>query len=152
MNILILNILLWVMIYIILGLSHGYIAKQLEYMNPKKDANKLVIKYKGKWHLFFGLLRLLLHISFPLFFYLYTNFNLLESIKLGLVGVTIGILFFDSMVNLGRKRKISWKYIGTCEKFLDGDCIWLWLEKKHLPHFVVKFILIIGSILWYIYD
>lgn len=153
MELLIFNLFFWIIFYVVFGLAHGFVAKQLEFMQPKlkpptaKDDAK---KYKGKWHTAFGLSRVVLHLGLPFSFYLLGT-DLKESIALLLLGATIGILLFDSMVNLARGLGISWKFIGTCEGRWDGDCIWLWLEKIGLYHFVIKFLFLIGSILFYIF-
>ena len=153
MELLIFNLLFWIIFYVVFGLAHGYIAKQLGYMQYKTKppiAKEKAKKYKGKWHIAFTLSRVLLHLGLPISFYLLGT-ELKESIALLLLGTSIGILMFDSMINIGRGLGISWRYIGTCEGKWDGDCLWLWLEKKGISHFVIKFLLVIGSIFFYIF-
>lgn len=150
MELLIFNLFFWIIFYVSFGLAHGYIAKQLEFMQAKTkppDSKEKSKKYKGKWHLAFAFSRVVIHLGLPLSFYL-LGVGVAESIALLLIGATIGILLFDSMINIARGLGISWKYIGTCEGSWDGDCLWLKIDKI-IPHLLFKLLLVIGSIIFY---
>lgn len=139
---LIITILYWTLFYVILGIAHGQIAKQLEYMIY--DDRLFAQKWKANWHRTFALLRIFLHLSFP--FALISYLPIPNVVTLFILSVAIGILLFDSMVNIGREKGINWKFLGTCEGSWDGDCFWLWLD-KYIPHLVFKslFVLIVIS-------
>lgn len=146
---LILTAAFWIVFYILFGTAHGFIAKQLEFLKPKlPDMKQDSIIYKGLWHRFFELFRIFAHL-FQLgvmLWYLKTHI----AISLFLIGVTIGILIFDSAINIARGRGINWRYLGTCEGKWDGDCLWLKIDSV-VPHLIVKFLLVAASVGYYIY-
>lgn len=135
---LIITVLYWILFYVILGIAHGQVAKQLEFMSYKDRDN--AVKYKARWHTTFAILRIYLHVTFPIALISFLPFD--QVILLFFLSATIGILLFDSMVDIGRGKGINWKFLGTCEGNWDGDCLWLWLD-KYIPHLILKSLLVL---------
>lgn len=142
---LLITALFWIFFYVIFGIAHGHIAKQLEYM--KYSVFDSANYWKKQWHFSFAFLRVYLHLVFPLMFI--SHLPLYKILILFFFGAAIGILFFDSMVNIGRGRGINWHFIGTCEGSWDGDCLWLKID-KYIPHLIVKFLLVVIVLLIYL--
>jgi hypothetical protein len=146
---LILTIVFWIVFYILFGMSHGFVAKQLEFLKPKlPNVEVMSITYKALWHRFFELFRVFVHLFQLGVMLWYLPIN--TAISLFLIGATIGILIFDSAINIARARGINWHYLGTCEGKWDGDCLWLKIDKV-IPHLIVKFILVAASVGYYFY-
>ena len=145
--ILAINIAFWIIFYVLFGLAHGKVAINLKVAAPKVYQLENYLKYKEHWHNLFAALRAFLHLSQFILLWLYTNFSI--SASLSLIGLALGILLFDSMVNLGRELKITWKYQGTCEGSWDFDCLWLRIDKI-IPHWFIKIAMVCASIIYYI--
>lgn len=144
--VLFITVFFWSSFYVILGIAHGQVSKQLEYMVAvDKPA---AVYWKSKWHSTFFFLRLFLHFAFP--FALFPYIPPLNLLLLFILSVFIGVLLFDSMVNIGRQRGINWKFLGTCEGSWDMDCFWLKLD-KYIPHLLFKFLLVLFVFLFYLF-
>ena len=121
----------------VLGMTNGWISKQLQFMSVKKgaDSKRLEKLFKGQWHNLGMLpLRILVPIGFA--------YMLDRNIYYSFLGLGINLFFYDSIIDWTRFAKFSLKFIGTCETWGDFDCVWIKLRDRGLNHLVVKAIVL----------
>jgi len=143
-------LLITIILYVFYAGIHGYIAKQLDFMEARKGKEKLASEAKGKWH-FYGLyFRVALHLSLA---FLYASANAMSAREFFwafLLTAILGAVLYDKLIDFYRK-KLKWKFVGTCESWGDIDCFWLALQKVHINPFAAKIVVFVGSYLIYFY-
>ena len=117
--------------------AHAYVI--LDRLSRKPD--KIIDEdYHKKWHDAFTHFRILLHLTFGVVIYYWSN-DFWLAFKLTAIGAVYATAIYDSIINHYRELPVI-PFIGTVDFPGDFDAFWIWLRDHGINHLVFKFLIL----------